>query len=215
MASIKQSAIKLVLKAKDALSGTVKKSAESLDDLKGEAADLKDQLNTLSNQKALLSSFQQQTKVVLESGKAFRASEAKVAALAKEVDQAEKPTKAMTTALAKARQEVRKSNTAYGRQRETLANMRAQLSKAGLSSKHLARQQQKLSDEIEQTANAFDKASRKAKSADKALKQDTLKKVARDAERASSGIGRLSKRLAGLVAASVGLYPSSAASNRS
>ncbi|WP_419533709.1 tape measure protein [Endozoicomonas sp.] len=206
MASLKQSAIQLVLKAKDALSGKVKQSAESLDYLKGEAADLKEQLGKLKDQKALLTSFEKQTRATYEAGKAFRAAQAKVSALAREVDRTEKPTKAMELALTKARQEVRKSNTAYGRQREALANVRNQLNKAGLSSTKLAQQQQKLSHEIEDTGYAFEKANKKAKAADRTFKKETLKKVARDAEQASSGIGRLTRRFAGLVAAGAGLY---------
>ncbi|WP_419832787.1 tape measure protein [Endozoicomonas atrinae] len=206
MASLKQSAIQLVLKAKDALSGKVKQSAESLDYLKGEAADLKEQLGKLKDQKTLLMSFEKQTRATYEAGKAFRAAQAKVSALAREVDRAEKPTKAMASALTKARQEVRKSNTAYGRQREALANLRNQLNKAGLSSTKLAQQQQKLSHEIEGTGYAFEKANKKAKAADHTFKKETLKKVARDAEQASSGIGRLTRRFAGLVAAGAGLY---------
>ncbi len=206
MASLKQSAIQLVLKAKDALSGKVKQSAESLDYLKGEAADLKEQLGKLKDQKALLTSFEKQTRATYEAGKAFRAAQAKVSALAREVDRAEKPTKAMTSALTKARQEVRKSNTAYGRQREALANLRNQLNKAGLSSTKLAQQQQKLSHDIEGTGYAFERANKKAKAADRTFKKETLKKVASDAEQASSGIGRLTRRFAGLVAAGAGLY---------
>ncbi len=206
MASLKQSAIQLVLKAKDALSGKVKQSAESLDYLKGEAADLKEQLGKLKDQKTLLTSFEKQTRATYEAGKAFRAAQAKVSALAREVDRAEKPTKAMASALTKARQEVRKSNTAYGRQREALANLRNQLNKAGLSSAKLAQQQQKLSHDIKGTGYAFEKANKKAKAADRTFKKETLKKVARDAEQASSSIGRLTRRFAGLIAAGAGLY---------
>ena len=57
MASLKKSAIQLVLKAKDALSGKVKKSAESLEVLKGEAADLQDQLKKLKEQKGITHVF--------------------------------------------------------------------------------------------------------------------------------------------------------------
>ena len=206
MASLKNSAIQLVLKAKDALSGTVKKSAESLDVLKGEAASLKEELSKLKNQKALLSSFKKQTRATHEAGKAFRAAEARVAKLAKEVGRAEKPTKAMQNALTRARQEVKKTNKEYGRQRESLAKLRGGLKGAGLSSSRLTQQQQKLSDEIEETGYAFEKANKKARQADRTFKRDTLKKVARDANKASSGIGSLTKRFAGLIAASAGLY---------
>ena len=84
MASIKQSAIQLVLKAKDALSGKVKKSADSLQAFSAEADALKDDLAKLENQQALLNSFQSQTKEVRETGKAFREAEDKVKELAQE-----------------------------------------------------------------------------------------------------------------------------------
>ena len=206
MASLKKSAIQLVLKAKDALSGTVKKSAESLDGLKGEAASLKDELSKLKNQKALLSSFEKQTKVTHEAGKAFRAAEARVAKLAKEVGRAEKPTKAMQNALTRARQEVKKSNKEYGRQRESLAKLRGGLKGAGLSSSRLAQQQKKLSEEIKDTGHAFEKANKKIKATDRTLKKNNLKKVARDANQASASIGGLTRRFAGLIGAAAGLY---------
>ncbi|WP_419831767.1 tape measure protein [Endozoicomonas atrinae] len=206
MASLKKSAIQLVLKAKDALSGKVKKSAESLDVLKGEAADLQKQLKKLKEQKALLTSFEKQTKATKEASKAFSAAKAKVERLAKELNQAEKPTKGMKSALTKARQEVKKANTAYGRQREVLAKLREQLTKTGLSSSKLAQQQERLAEEIEDTGNAFWKANKKAKEADRTLKKDTLKKVARDADQASTSVGSLARRLGGLVAAGADLY---------
>ena len=206
MASLKKSAIQLVLKAEDALSGTVKKSAESLDALKGEAASLKDELSKLKNQKTLLSSFEKQTRATHEAGKAFRAAEVRVAKLAEEVGRAENPTKAMQNALTRARQEVKKSNKEYGRQRESLAKLRGGLKGAGLSSSRLAQQQQKLSEAIKDTGQAFEKANRKVKAVDRTFKKDTLKKVARDANQASASIGGLTRRFAGLIGAAAGLY---------
>ena len=75
MASIKESAIRLVLKAKDSLSGTVKKSAESLQVLKAEANSLKQKLATLEQQQGLLASFEKQKVAVRDAGKAFREAE--------------------------------------------------------------------------------------------------------------------------------------------
>ncbi len=77
---------------------------------------------------------------------------------------------------------------------------------AGLSSSRLAQQQQKLSEAIEDTGQAFEKANRKAKAADRTFKKDTLKKVARDAHKASGSIGGLTRRFAGLIGAAAGLY---------
>ena len=206
MASLKKSAIQLVLKAKDAMSGKVKKSAESLNVLKGEAAALKDQLGKLKDQKKLLASFEKQTRATQEAGKAFSAAKANVERLAKEVGRAEKPTKGMQTALAKARREVKKSNSAYGHQREALAKLREQLTSAGLSTSKLAQQQERLEKEIEETGNAFEKTNKKIKVTDRTLKKSNLKKVARDANQASASIGGLTRRFAGLIGAAAGLY---------
>ncbi|MBO9484751.1 hypothetical protein, partial [Salinisphaera sp. G21_0] len=60
MANIKQSAIRLILKAKDLLSRDVKKSSASLDAFRQEANKLKGQLEELENQNKLLSSFKKQ-----------------------------------------------------------------------------------------------------------------------------------------------------------
>ena len=206
MASLKKSAIQLVLKAKDALSGKVKKSAESLNQFRDEAADLKEQLNKLQDQQELLTSFDKQAQATYKAQKAFQAAKEKVGKLAGEMVLAEKPTKAMKSAIEKARREVRKSNTEYGRQRESLAKLRGQLTQAGLSSSKLAKQQERLSAEIEDTSHAFEKANLKAKQAARTLKGDALKKVAKDANQASSRVSGLAKSFAGLIAASAGLY---------
>ena len=60
--AIKESAIRLVLKAKDLLSKDVKKSSAALDAFKEEAKQLKDQLKGLENQQNLLASFKKQAK---------------------------------------------------------------------------------------------------------------------------------------------------------
>ena len=206
MASIKESAIRLVLKAKDSLSGTVKKSAESLQVLKAEANSLKQKLATLEQQQGLLASFEKQKVAVRDAGKAFREAETHVERLAKEYRQADKPTKAMQKSLNSARQSVIKANKAYQTQRKNLADLRSTLHASGLSTRQVAKQQKKLSDDIKKTAASYEKVNAKAKQANKTLRSKALKNAAKDANKASSSINRLSQRFAGLIAASVGLY---------
>ncbi|WP_419833485.1 tape measure protein [Endozoicomonas atrinae] len=285
MANIKESAIRLVLKAKDLLSKDVKKSADSLDVLKAEAKELKDKLSTLENQSALLTAFQKQTKAVRNAGNAFREAEAKVDRLAKEYKQASKPTRELKEAVTSAKKSVAEASRAYQRQekdlerlssqlaktkkptqtliqavsaakkavkesnreyqrqqktldqltrnynkaqkntlslssslltartavtraskayqdqREKLDELRQSLKQAGLSTKNLAGQQKNITAAISNTAAAYQKATAKVKETARAMRSAGLSGVARNANKASDGINRLTGRLAGLVTA--------------
>ncbi|MGI9276869.1 MAG: hypothetical protein ACR2PT_18735 [Endozoicomonas sp.] len=206
MPSIKESSIKLVLKARDTLSRPVQKSAAFLESLRNEARELKKKLSALEKQDRLLSSFQKQTAAVRDAGKAYREAEARVERLAREYQQADKPTKALQRSLESARKSVVSANQSYQNQRKKLSDLRSSLEQAGLSNRNLSAQQQKLKKELRKTSAAFKQVDAKAKQTSKTLKRNSLKSVARDADRASGSIGRLSQRFGALVAASVGLY---------
>ncbi|WP_419535733.1 tape measure protein [Endozoicomonas sp.] len=206
MPSIKESALRLVLKARDTLSRPVKQSAASLESLRGEAQSLKSQLTELEKQQRLLSSFQKQTSAVREAGRAFREAETKVERLAWEYQQAEKPTKTLQRRLESARKAVVSANQSYHTQRQKLAELRKSLGQTGLSNRQLAQQQERVAQELRETSAAFQKASNRAKEASKSFRRSGLKSIRKDAEQASSGIGRLTRRFAGLIAAGAGLY---------
>ncbi|UYM16381.1 hypothetical protein [Endozoicomonas euniceicola] len=82
MGSVKEPALRLVLKARDALSRPVQQSAKSLEKLSNKTRELKKQLSTLGKQDGLLSSFQKQKKAVQASGQAYKQSEQEVEQLA-------------------------------------------------------------------------------------------------------------------------------------
>ncbi|WP_066017380.1 tape measure protein [Endozoicomonas atrinae] len=206
MPSIKETALRLVLKARDTLSRPVKQSAASLESLRGEAQSLKSQLTELEKQQRLLSSFQKQTSAVREAGRAFREAEAKVERLAREYQQAEKPTKTLQRRLETARKAVVSANQSYHQQRQKLAELRKSLGQTGLSNRQLAQQQERVAQELRETSAAFQKASNRAKEASKSFRRSGLKNITKDAQQASSGISRLTRRFAGLIAAGAGLY---------
>ncbi|KEQ17651.1 coiled-coil domain-containing protein [Endozoicomonas numazuensis] len=99
MSTIKESALRLILKAKATLSKTVLQSASSLESLRKEAKILKQKLPDLQRQDRLLSSFQKQTAVVRDAGKAYREAEARVEKLAREFQQTEKPSRSLQRSL--------------------------------------------------------------------------------------------------------------------
>ncbi len=206
MPSIKETALRLVLKARDTLSRPVKQSAASLDSLRSTAQSLKSQLTELEKQQRLLSSFQKQTSAVREAGRAFREAETKVERLAREYQQAEKPTKTLQRRLDSARKAVVSANQSYHAQRQKLAELRKSLGQTGLSNRQLAQQQERVARELQETSAAFQKASNRAKEASRSFRRSGLKNVSKDAQQASSGIARLTRRFAGLVAAGAGLY---------
>ncbi|MGB1270902.1 MAG: tape measure protein [Endozoicomonas sp.] len=86
------------------------------------------------------------------------------------------------------------------------AVLRGSLSEAGLSNRKLAQQQQRVSNELKETSAAYQKANTKAKAASKTFRNSGLKQAARDADKASGSLSRLSQRFAGLVSAGLGLY---------
>ncbi|MET4819331.1 tape measure protein [Endozoicomonas lisbonensis] len=206
MASIKESALRLVLKARDTLSRPVQQSAKSLEGLRRKTRELKQQLSTLEQQDGLLSSFQKQKKAVREAGQAYKTAEQKVEQLAREYQKIDKPTKAMKRSLDNARKSVIAANRAYQQQRGKLAELRRSLEKAGLSNRKVAEQQNKIQRELKQTSAAYQKLSEKSKQANRTLRKTPFKKVAKDAGIASKGINGLAGRFTALVSAGAGLY---------
>ncbi len=101
---------------------------------------------------------------------------------------------------------IRVHRVKFSQQRQKLAELRKSLNQTGLSNHQLAQQQERVTQEIRETSAAFQKANTRAKEASKSFRRSGLKNISRDAERASGSLSRLSRRFAGLVAASVGLY---------
>ena len=206
MPSIKQSAIRLVLRAKDALSSPVRQSASSLERLREEARQLKSKLSDLEKQDRLLSSFKSQTQSVREAGKAYREAEQKVEQLARQYRDADKPSRQLQRSLEAARKSVIAANQSYQKQRDKLSQLRNGLKEAGLANTHLAAQQNKLQQELKQTAIAFERVDNKAKKTAQGLKRQSFNTLSKDADRASGSLRRLSGRFSALIGATVGIY---------
>ena len=204
--SIKESALKLVLKARDTLSRPVQQSGTALEKFRKQAYDLKKQLSNLEKQDRLLSSFQRQAAEVRKANTAYGEAKQKVERLAREYKQTDKPSKQLKRSLDAARKSVITANQAYHKQGKRLSELRTGLKQAGLSSKNIAEQQNRVQREIKQTTTAFKAVDEKARKAARSLKQNSLNKVAKDADRASGSLNNLARRFGAVVAASLGFY---------
>lgn len=204
--SIKESALRLILRAKDALSAPLKKSSASVEELRGAAQALKKQLSTLESQQKSLSGFKKQTEAVRTANVAYRESKKKVEQLASAYKKTDAPSKAMQRQLANARTAVESANQEYQKQRDKLARLRSGLHEAGLSNKDFAAQQNRVEKEIRETSAAFAAAEKKSKSAARQFRRSGLKDVGRDANIATGNVSNLGRRLAALAGATVGIY---------
>ena len=138
MSFVKESALRLVLKAKDTLSQTVLKSATTLESLRKEAQTLKKKLSDLQKQDRLLSSFQKQTAAVRDAGKAYRDAEVRIERLAREFQRAEKPSRSLQHSLESARKTVVSASRAYQTQHQKLAGLNSAIEQAEAGMERLA-----------------------------------------------------------------------------
>lgn len=94
--------------------------------------------------------FKRLGKEVLEAGRAHRDAEAKVRALAREIEASEKPTKAQEKALAQARREVVRTARAAEAKQARFRSLRDELRAAGIDTRNLAEAERKLAEDLDQ-----------------------------------------------------------------
>ncbi|MCL6270724.1 tape measure protein [Sansalvadorimonas sp. 2012CJ34-2] len=204
--ALRDSAIRLTLKARDLLSRIVSKSSESLEQLESQAKGLKTRLKTLEQQSRLLSSFKAQASSVQSVSRAYREARLKVERLAREQAQAISPSKKLNNQLVSARKTVTGLSSQYQKQKQKLAELRDELARNGLSNRNLARQQNRLQAEFKQTAESLDKVQKEARQSRTALKKTGFKQAARDADKADFSVRRLGQSFRNLVLAGTGFY---------
>ncbi len=206
MVSLRDSAIRLTLKARDLLSGVIRKSADSLGELDARARDLKTELKALERQDRLLTAFRKQVTTVRDSNRAYREAQNRVVELARAYSKTAQPSNRLQQQLASARKTVSALNDQYGQQRNKLAELRRSLEKQGLSNRNLTGQQASLQQKLKTTAEAYQSVSRKARTTRETLRRNRFRQTAADADNARQSIHRLSGSFLRLVTAASGLY---------
>nr|WP_251080778.1 tape measure protein [Motilimonas cestriensis] len=132
-------------------SESLKKLSALLDELGEEAAQahpeanmLGQRINELERQQAAVEQFRKLKTELNTTSTELKQAEQRTRALAKEINQADKPTKALTASFNRAKAESRGLKAAQSEQQQTLQQLRSQLSNAGINSKNLNTEQQKL-----------------------------------------------------------------------
>lgn len=127
---------------------------------------LKEQLTAMGN----IESFKKLKKDIKSTKEAWETAQKKVAALAKEIAQAEKPTKDLATKFKAAKKEAGALKTSFTEQREALHNLRPSLKNAGINTKYLKSEQKKLAAEIDKSRKKISKYGSSVESAGKLSK---------------------------------------------
>lgn len=132
-------------------SESLKKLSALLDELGDEAAQahpeasiLSQRINELERQQGAVEQFRKLKAELNATSTELKQAEQRTGELAKQIKQADAPTKALTASFNRAKAESRSLKVAQAEQQQSLQQLRSQLSNAGINSKNLNAEQQKL-----------------------------------------------------------------------
>lgn len=134
---------------------------------------LDQKIKALSTTQTKVTRFKELKKEILDTEKRFDSAQGEVNRLAKEMRQAEKPTKDLERAFDRAKREAGDLKERLGKQRTELQGLRTSLSDAGVSTRNLADDNTKLTRELDKAVEA----KRKLVNLDKAIADNDAAKA--------------------------------------
>ena len=180
MASLRDTVVSLVLRAKNAISPDAEEAAESLVDLRKETKDLQDTLRELERQQDAVSSFEATQKAAADAEKSLRETVHAFEAIKSRGQEAGQSQADFNVEMRQARQAVNAANTEYNRSQRELTKHTAILQKAGIDTNNLAEADEKLAQKARDTAVALVEKQQETNAAAKELQE---------AEKPAEGLG--------------------------
>ncbi|WP_043336599.1 hypothetical protein [Cobetia amphilecti] len=148
-------AAELVLKAKNLISPSTDAAADSVGNLSAEAAALRDTLDQLEDQRALVRAFQQATTATGKAQKEWDKATDKVRALEQEIEASGQASIAQQNRLNEARAVAARAGDAYQQQAAQAAQLGQSLTDAGIDTGNLSEEQLRLAREAREAQNAL------------------------------------------------------------
>lgn len=124
------------------------------------ANQLDQQIKKLSTAQDKVTRFRDLKKEIGDTEKRFQSAQGEVNRLAKEIRQADKPTREMERAFERAKREAGNLKDKLSSQRSELQTLRSSLSEAGVSTRNLANDNEKLARELDRVTAAKEKQNR-------------------------------------------------------
>ena len=147
--------LRVVLDLAERVLAPMKRISSSSSDAARALKAAKDRLKELNAQQAQVGEFRTLKTNLQETAAKLTEAQAKVGSLARAFTQAEQPTRAMERALASAKREAAALGAQHTQQQEKLQQLRTRLSAAGISTRELGTQSQRLRSDIAATNAAI------------------------------------------------------------
>ena len=147
--------LRVVLDLAERVLAPMKRISSSSSDAARALKAAKDRLKELNAQQAQVGEFRTLKTNLQETAAKLTEAQAKVGSLARAFTQAEQPTRAMERALASAKREAAALTAKHTQQQEKLQQLRTRLSAAGISTRELGAQSQRLRGDIAATNAAI------------------------------------------------------------
>ncbi len=147
--------LRVVLDLAERVLAPMKRISSSSSDAARALKAAKDRLKELNAQQAQVGEFRTLKTNLQETAAKLTEAQAKVGTLARAFTQAEQPTRAMERALASAKREAAALGVQHTQQQEKLQQLRTRLSAAGISTRELGTQSQRLRSDIAATNAAI------------------------------------------------------------
>ena len=147
--------LRVVLDLAERVMAPMKRISSSSSDAARALKAAKDRLKELNAQQAQVGEFRTLKTNLQETAAKLTEAQAKVGSLARAFTQAEQPTRAMERALASAKREAAALGAQHTQQQEKLQQLRTRLSAAGISTRELGTQSQRLRSDIAATNAAI------------------------------------------------------------
>lgn len=136
--------IRMLFDAMDKVTGPLKAMAGGSSIATKGLKAAREELGRLKRAQADVSEFRQLKRSVLESGQAMETAQLRVAALAREMQQADSPSRKLATAFARAQREAKGLKGDFQTQSERLQQLRGRMNEAGVSTGNLAEHERRL-----------------------------------------------------------------------
>lgn len=148
--------LRVAFEAIDKLSGSVRSIAKGSKAMAGELAGARKEMDRLKAVEAKLAGFRKLKAGLSQSEAKLKEQQRSVAALAREMKKAERPSAALSKKFTAAKNASAKAKAEYGQQRMKLEQLRRELDKAGFATKDLVDSERRLRREMEKTNSTID-----------------------------------------------------------
>lgn len=155
--------LQVVLNAVDKLTRPFRSAQESNKKLAGAIRQSREAIKNLNRQAGQIEGFRKAEIQLVETQQAYQAATQRAAALARELNATENPTRKQAEALRKAQREASQLKNKFGELQQSVQRQRSELQASGISTNQLGQAQRKLNSDISRTTQQLQRQEQQLK----------------------------------------------------